>query len=298
MAEHSAAYRRLVKGLFRNKYPDEDAPEPYRRALEATARLFTIPENLELRADTIAGVPAEWIEPANARPDALLLYLHGGGYYMGGIESYRHYVTRFAQITALRTVHIDYRLAPEHPFPAAIEDATAVFNALAKNTLPADRIVIAGDSAGGGLTLTTLLALRDAGAALPKAAAAIAPWTDLTFSGASTETHRERDPVLGRMQTRSHPAWYAGETPRDHPLVSPLFADLAGLPPLLIHVGTEDILLDDATRFADRAKAHGTAADLEIWDGMIHVWHYYAEWIPEGRDAIRRIGEFFAGHLG
>jgi monoterpene epsilon-lactone hydrolase len=287
----------LVKGLFRNKYPDEDAPGPYRRALDETARLFTIPENLVLRPDTIAGVPAEWIGPSNARSDVLLLYLHGGGYYMGGIASYRHYVARVAQITGLRTVHIEYRLAPEHPFPAAIDDATAVFKALAKNTVPADRIVIAGDSAGGGLTLATLLAVRDAGHALPKAAAAIAPWTDLTFSGASIETHRHRDPVLGRMQTRSHAGWYAGDTPRDHPLVSPLFADLTGLPPLLIQIGTEDILFDDAIRLADRAKQQRADLELEIWDGMVHVWHYYAEWIPEGRDAIRRIGEFFSQHL-
>lgn len=297
MPKHSAAYQRLVKGLFRNNYPAVDAPGPYRQALRDTARLFTIPKDVAIRPDTIAGVSAEWIEPVNARDDALLLYLHGGGYYMGSIETYRHYVARFAQIAGLRTVHIDYRLAPEHPFPAAIEDTTAVFNALNTHAIPGNRIVIAGDSAGGGLTLATLLALRDAGDALPRAAAVIAPWTDLTNSGGSLETHRDRDPVLGRMQTKSHAAWYAGDTPLDHPLVSPLFADHAGLPPTLIHIGTEDILLDDATRFADRAKAQGAPVDIEIWDGMVHVWHYYAEWIPEGRDAIRRIGEFFAGHL-
>lgn len=298
MHKHSPAYQRLVKGLFRNRYPEEDAPGAYRRALENTARLFTVPKDIALRADTIAGVPAEWIEPLNARGDAVLLYLHGGGYYMGGIETYRHYVARFAQITGLRTVHIDYRLAPEHPFPAAVNDAAAVFRALHDGAMKADRIVIAGDSAGGGLTLATLLALRDARHPLPAAAAVIAPWTDLTNSGASAEARRDRDPVLGRMRTRSHAAWYAGDAPRDHPLVSPLFADLAGLPPLLIHIGTEDILFDDAVRFADRAKAQGAPADLEIWDGMVHVWHYYAEWIPEGRDAIRRIGVFFDGHLG
>lgn len=298
MPKHSAAYHRLVKGLFRNNYPAEDAPEPYRRALVDTARLFTIPKDVVLRSDMIAGVPAEWIEPANARDDAVLLYLHGGGYYMGSIETYRHYVARFAQIAGLRTVHIDYRLAPEHPFPAAIEDATAVFNAIGTTVIPANRIVIAGDSAGGGLTLATLLALRDAGNPVPCAAAMIAPWTDLTNSGDSIETHRDRDPVLGRMQTKSHAAWYAGNAPLDHPHVSPLFGDYADLPPMLIHVGTEDILLDDATRLADRAKSQGAAMDIEIWEGMVHVWHYYAEWIPEGRDAIRRIGEFFAGHLG
>lgn len=297
MQKHSAAYQRLVKGLFRNKYPSVDAPEPYRKALLDTARLFTIPKDVTLRADTIAGVPAEWIEPANARSDALLLYLHGGGYYMGSIETYRHYVTRVAQITGLRTVHIEYRLAPEHPFPAAVDDATAVFRALQDRVPRSERIVIAGDSAGGGLTLATLLALRDAQGPMPLAAAAIAPWTDLTNSGASYQTHRERDPVLGQMQTRSHAKWYAGNTPLTHPLVSPLFGELSGLPPILIQVGTEDILYDDAIRFAERAKEQHASVDLEIWEGMVHVWHYYAEWIPEGRDAVRRIGEFFTGYL-
>jgi acetyl esterase/lipase len=256
-----------------------------------------VPEDVAYRSDTIAGVPAEWVEPATIRDDALLLYLHGGGYYMGGIDTYRHFVTRFAQIAGMRTVHVDYRLAPEHPYPAAVEDATAVFRELAGRVLPAHRIVVAGDSAGGGLTLATLIALRDANHPLPCAAAVISPWTDLTSSGATFEANQPKDPIIEAARSRLVAGWYAGKTPLDHSGVSPLFADLSGLPPLLIHVGTEEVLLDNSTRFAERAKAHGVPVDIEVWEGMVHVWHYYAEWIPEAREALRGIAQFFAAHL-
>lgn len=297
MATQSAEYRRLVKGLFRFKYPAGGGPGPYREALEKTANLFTVPQDVICRADTIAGVPAEWVEPPNARGDALLLYLHGGGYYMGGISSYRHFVTRFAQIAGMRALHLDYRLAPEYPFPAAIEDTTAVFRVLTESVIPADRIVIAGDSGGGGLTLAALLALRDAGHALPRAAAVISPWTDLTCSGESMRTMQAKDPVIDAARSSDVAGWYAGETPREHPLVSPLFADLRGLPPLLVHVGTDEVLLDDSTRFAERAKAQGAPVNIEVWEDMIHVWHYYAEWIPEAREALAGIARFFAAQL-
>jgi acetyl esterase/lipase len=297
MRTQSADYRRLVKGLFRFRPPDSDEPGPYRESLEETARLFTVPKEVVCRRDMIAGVPVEWVEPPNARGDALLLYLHGGGYYMGGIATYRHFVARFAQIAGMRALHVDYRLAPEHPYPAAVEDATAVFRALTEFTTPASRIVIAGDSAGGGLTLATLLALRDARHALPRAAAVVSPWTDLTSSGASFTANQAKDPIIGGARTRLVAGWYAGKTPRDHELVSPLFANLAGLPPLLIHVGTEEVLLDDSTRFAERAQGHGVPVTVEVWEGMVHVWHYYAEWIPEGREALGRIAEFFSAHL-
>ncbi len=297
MAAHSREYLRLVKGLFRHPYPQSDEAGPYRAVLDQTARLFTVPRDVVVRADTIAGVPVEWIDPPRVRPDALLVYVHGGGYYMGGIDTYRHYVARFAQIAGMRALHLDYRLAPEHPYPAAIEDTAAVFRALHKNTLPADRIVMAGDSAGGGLTLATLIALRDEGHPLPKAAAVISPWTDLTGTAASIEANRGKDPVLGHARTLLSAKWYAGDAALTHPRVSPLYADLAGLPPVLVQVGSEEILLDDSTRFAERAVAQGAPVELEVWDGMVHVWHYYAEWIAEGRAGIARIGEFFARHL-
>jgi len=298
MTAHSREYVRLVRGLFRRRYPLSDTVGPYRAVLEQTAKLFTLPPEVAARREVIAGVPVEWIEPPHARPDALLVYVHGGGYYMGGIETYRHYVMRFAQITGLRTVHLDYRLAPEHPYPAAIEDTTALIRALHAKQLTADRMVIAGDSAGGGLTLATLVALRDEGHPLPKAAAVISPWTDLRGEAASIEANRAKDPVLGHARTRISSAWYSGGAPLTHPRVSPLLADFAHFPPLLVQVGTEEILLDDSTQLAERMKSQGAPVEIEIWEGMIHVWHYYAEWIPEGHAGIQRIGEFFALHLG
>jgi len=295
---HSREYERLVKGLFRHPYPQSDEPGPYRAVMAKTAKLFTRPDDIAFRTDTIAGIPVEWIDPPGARPDALLVYLHGGGYYMGGIETYRHYVARFAQIAGLRAVHLEYRLAPEHPYPAAIEDTTAVVRALHRNFTMADRIVIAGDSAGGGLTLATLIALRDEGHPLPKAAAVISPWTDLTSTAPSIEANRTRDPVLGNARTKISSAWYARGMPLTHPRVSPLFADFTKFPPLLVQVGTEEILFDDSVQLAERAKAQGAPVELEVWEGMVHVWHYYAEWIPEGREGILRIADFFTKHLG
>src|SRR5690349_3487753 len=148
MTTYSKDYQRLVRGLFRYAYPFNATPEIYRSELKKTASLFTLPKNVATRADSIDGVPVEWIDPENARDDALLIYIHGGGYYMGSIDTYRHYVTRFAQLTGLRAIHLDYRLAPEHPFPAGLEDATTVARAMLKK-FGADRVVIAGDSAGG-----------------------------------------------------------------------------------------------------------------------------------------------------
>jgi acetyl esterase/lipase len=277
--------------------PQSNEPGPYREALELTAELFTVPGDVECAPETIGGVPAEWCTPPGARDDALLLYLHGGAYCMGSITSYRHYVASFARIAGLRTVHIDYRLAPEHPFPAAVEDATAVFRALAANAMLPERIVIAGDSAGGGLALSTLIALRDAGDVLPRAAAVISPWTDLTCSGASWTENQAKDPVIDGTHAIDNARWYLPHGPLDDGRASPLFADLRGLPPLLVHVGTEEVMIDDSTKFVERARSHGVDAEIEVCEGMVHVWHYYAQWIPEAREAIARIGKFFERRL-
>lgn len=294
----SAAYQRLLRGLHRYTPPEvDDHPGPLREALEQTAQLFSIPEDVAFGRDELAGVPVEWVEPPGASGDALLLYVHGGGYHMGGIETYRHFVGRVAKTAGMRTVHVDYRLAPEHPFPAAVDDVDAVTQALAGEHVESERLVMAGDSAGGGLTLATLLRFRDRGSPLPAGAALISPWTDLTCSGASFRANRETDPIIHMQGTDTAVHWYTQGTPADTPLVSPLFADLAGLPPLLVQVGTAEVLLDDSTRLADRARQHGVDVHLDVWEDMVHVWHYYAEWIPEGRKALERIGEFLGSRL-
>lgn len=290
---HSKAYKRLLKGLERHRLPESDDPRPWREDLQRTARLFTLPDGVARERGVIDGVPVEWIVPDSATRDCILVYVHGGGYYMGSIDTYAHFVARLAKATGLRTVHMDYRLAPEHPFPMALNDSEAVvLNMLTEHAAEVP-VVLAGDSAGGGLALATLVALRDAGHPLPAAVALISPWIDLTLSGASFKSNQATDPIINATRTRKVVDWYTDGARPDHPLISPLFADLSGLPPLLILAGGEELLLDDSKRLADRARIQGVRTQLEVAEGMVHVWPYYAEWIPEGEEALERIAQYF-----
>jgi monoterpene epsilon-lactone hydrolase len=235
---------------------------------------------------------AEWIVAPNAEADRVILYLHGGGYVMGSINTHRAMIARISRAAQARVLALEYRLAPEHPFPAAVDDATAAYRWLLAQGYQPNKIVISGDSAGGGLTFATLVALRDSNIPLPAAAVPISPWTDLAATGASIKSRAEVDPMVGREGLHPMAQHYAGEADLKDPLVSPLYAELAGLPPLLIHVGDSEVLLDDSTRIAERALAAGVDVTLEVWPEMIHVWHVFAKILPEGQQAIDRIGEF------
>ena len=238
------------------------------------------------------GVPAEWVTAAGAGGDRVLLYLHGGGYQIGSPGTLRHMVARLSAVARARALSVDYRLAPEYPFPAAVDDAIAAYRwLLAEGAGPAT-IAVAGDSAGGGLALGTLVALRDAGEPMPAAAVLLSPWTDLALTGESLRTRAAVEVMLkpgGMHQTAA--LYLAGEDPR-HPYASPLYADLRGLPPLLIHVGDAEIVLDDSTRVATRAREAGVEVTLEVWDEMPHVFHAFAGLLPESDQAIERIGEW------
>lgn len=236
------------------------------------------------------GVPAEWVVAAGARSRRVVLYLHGGAYQIGSPATLRYMIALLSGAAGARVLSVDYRLAPEDPFPAAVEDAIAAYRWLiAGGTEPAV-IALAGDSAGGGLALGTLVALRDAGDQLPGAAVALSPWTDLALTGESLRTRAAVDVMIkadGMSETAK--AYLAGQDPR-HPYASPLYADLRGLPPMLIHVGDAEVLLDDSTRLAARARSHGVDVTLEVWDEMPHVWHAFAGLLPEADQAIQRIG--------
>ena len=202
-----------------------------------------------------------------------------------------------AAASRTRAFALDYRRAPENPFPAAVDDAVAGYRGLLDSGIDAGSIVLGGDSAGGGLTVAALVAVRDAGLALPAAGVCISPWTDLTNGADSYRTHADRDPLVFQEDIdRWGAAYLAGADPRT-PLASPLHADLSGLPPLLIQVGSEEVLLDDSRKLAARCEAAGVEAELEVWDEMIHVWHWFGEYLDEADSAVRRIADFVGARL-
>jgi epsilon-lactone hydrolase len=251
-----------------------------------------VPADVICEKVVAGGVNAEWIAAPGAPADRVILYLHGGGYVIGSINTHRAMISRIARASNARALAIDYRLAPEHPFPAAVEDAIAAYKWLLAQGYKPGRIVIAGDSAGGGLTIAALLAIRDAGLPMPACAVPISPWTDLEGTGESVRTRAARD-VMVTQENLAHSAkqYYGTHDPKD-PLVSPVHANFRGLPPMLIHVGDAEILLDDATRVAKSAKLAGVDVELEVWDDMPHVWHVFAKILPEGQQAIDKIGKF------
>jgi phosphinothricin tripeptide acetyl hydrolase len=263
-----------------------------RAQYERAEKAFPTPRDLTVEHVMAPTVAAEWLAPPGARPDAAVLYLHGGGYVIGSPRSHRHLAAAIGRAAGTRVLLPDYRLAPEHPFPAAVEDAVAAYRWLLDRKLSPARIVIAGDSAGGGLTVATLLALRDAGAPLPAAGVCISPWVDLSCGGGSYETRADVDPIVKRAGVDQMAAAYLAGKDARTPLASPLFADLRGLPALLVQVGDDEVLLDDSVQLAERARVAGGDVTLDVWDKMVHVWHWFFPMLDEGQVAIDRIGEF------
>jgi monoterpene epsilon-lactone hydrolase len=262
------------------------------------AKGHALPDDIDHQPVDAGGVSAEWICAPASRGDCAMLYLHGGCYGSGSIETHRDLMTRLAIAASMRVLGLNYRLAPEHPFPSAVEDAAAAYRCLLDTGIEPARIAIAGDSAGGGLALATTIASRDTGLPLPGAIVCLSPWIDLALTGASMVTKAGDDPIVSREMLRGWAKLYLGDNGARTPLASPLYADLHGLPPLLIQVGSAEVLLDDATRLAERASNPGVETTLELWPEMIHVWHTFAAILPEGRQAIARIGEFVRTHLG
>ena len=269
----------------------EGPVEAQRARQEKQIRYIRLPADVQCEPSNADGVPVEWIAAPGA-DSVVMMYLHGGAYTLGSINTARELTARLARVTNTRALAVDYRLAPEHPYPAAIEDALTVYRWLLKEVAPS-RIIIAGDSAGGGLALATLVALRDAGEALPAGAVFLSPWTDLALTGDSIQGKAATDPILDPESLAMYAGYYAGNHELTSPLLSPLYADLQGLPPLLIQVGTEEILLDDAVRCADKARAAGVDVTLEVWDEMFHIFQMLP-FFPETKKAIEHIAAFVA----
>ena len=294
----SEALAALIAAKRADPYSPDKTIEALRRESEVSGRGIPLPPGTRLEPVSAGGVPSEWISPASMVGDSVFLFIFGGGYYRGSVASTRAPAAHVALACRARCLSIGYRLAPEHPFPAALSDALAAYRWLLVEGACANQIVVGGISAGGGLTLALLLALRDAGEPLPCATVPMSPWTDLTQSGASYRTKADADPSISKAYLDRMAAYYlAGADPKS-PLASPLHGDLQGLPPCLIQVGSAETMLDDSVAFAAKAEAAGVEVHMEIWEDMIHGWHQSPHVLPEAREAIDRIGEFFRQRVG
>lgn len=267
-----------------------------RAANDAMLSHFKFPSDVLYEPTAIEGLPAAWVSQSYVSTQQVILYLHGGAYVLGSLIMYRPMLATYAQASGARLLMIEYRLAPEHPFPAAVDDARMAYRWLLTQGIRPEQIVVMGDSAGGGLTVALLLALRDEQTPLPAAAVCLSPWFDLACTGESMRTRARADVILTPQMLKKAADAYLGTTDPRTPLASPLYADLHGLPPMLLQVGTEDILLDDARRLALRAREAGISIELEVWPNMIHAWQTLERRLPEARQAIAHIARFTRTH--
>lgn len=297
------SYQSVVLGLVlrfvRKTLFSQTEPEKLRAIVaRSVRRLPPAPADVAIREHNIRGTDAYWFEPRNARPHKVILYLHGGGYiFCSARDTHRDLIVRLAKAAECKVLAIDYRLAPEHPFPAALDDAVSAYRWLAEIGYAPRNIAVAGDSAGGGLSFSLMLRLRELGIELPAALVAISPWTDLAITGASIVENARRDPLIPAEGLAQGAAYYVGTDDPKNPLISPLYGDVAHLPPALIQVGSEEVLLDDARRMAAKLKQAGVPIVMEEWHKMPHVWHSFATFLPEARAAIDHIGLFLRGHM-
>lgn len=269
-----------------------------RAGYDAIGDQFPCAADVSRDQTTVDGIAVEWTWTPGAARDAVLLYLHGGGYVIGSIASHRHLVSELGRAAGVQTLAIDYRLAPEAVFPAAVDDALTAYRWLLAQGYAANRIAVAGDSAGGGLAVALLVAIKTAGLAQPACAVPISPWVDLAVCSASMTSKAAADPMVQRAGLIEMAALYLGDAAAASPLASPIHADLAGVAPMLIQVGSEEVLFDDAVRLAAVAGAAQVAVRLEIAPEMIHVWHFFHPMLAPARAAIATAGGFIAGHLG
>jgi epsilon-lactone hydrolase len=272
--------------------------EERRQRLDEVGSVWPAATDVKLEPVDLSGVPGEWSSMAGSDASRVLMFFHGGGYCSGSIRSHRRLVTEAGRSAGIRTLAVGYRLAPEHPFPAAMEDALAAWRFLRQHGIAARHIAVGGDSAGGGLAVVLNSCLRDADEELPGCVWLVSPWTDLTMSGSTLITKDNVDPIihkgyLGELAD----AYVPPGMDRKDPRVSPLFADLRDLPPMLVQVGSAETLLDDATRFTAAAGAADVSVTLEIWPHMIHAWPMWNAGLEPGRSALAHAGAFMRAHL-
>lgn len=267
--------------------------EKSRKDLEGQVFLFKTPRRVKVEPVSIDGMPAEWLLPKGCHIDRVIVYLHGGSYNAGSLRTHRGLAARIGINSNSSVLVLDYRLAPENPFPAAIEDVVSVYRWLLEvQGFHSRNIIISGDSSGGGLALASLLKFKEEDLSLPAAAICLSPWIDLAITGESIKTLAKEEIMNTERELKESAEIYAKGQSVKHHLISPLYADLSGLPPLLIQTGTKEILLDDSTRFTQKAVEQGVTVDLDLWDGMFHVFQIFGNLMPESKKALKKIGEF------
>ena len=293
MSSIRAKIMRSTSSSFLKRFNIREADLPkIRRRISRISSVQVPAFGVRVEADRINGLDVEWLTPKDHVEGKLLLYLHGGGYVVGGCDMHRQMVSHIARAGHIRALLPEYRLAPEHKFPAAIDDAVAIYRSLLDMGIHPEDIIFAGDSAGGGLAVATLLSLRDAGERLPAAAVLLSPFLDVTGSGASMRTRAVQDPWFKAEDLPIVAAHYCEPHQQRFPLVSPVFADVEGLPPMLIQVGDDEILLSDSERLADACVAAGIEVELQVWPEMWHVFQMFAAKMPESRAAIKKMGAY------
>lgn len=300
MISSRAKVVRWITGRYMQKLDVANVPvERARNHLEVAAKTMLMRAvGVKVEQTQLAGIDVDWLRPKNADESKVLLYLHGGAYLLGSRRTHRQLASHMAREAGVVAMLPEYRLAPEHPFPAAIDDAVAVYRGLLESGIEPQNIIISGDSAGGGLSVATLLALRHAGDPLPAATVLLSPFLDVTGSGESAKTRADRDPWFDVNDLEVVARYYCPDESRwRDPLVSPVFANVAGLPPTLIHVGDDEILLSDSTRLAEKLQAAGVEVELEIWPDMWHVFQLFVGKMPESRRAIEKIGAYIRERL-
>lgn len=282
------------KFIIRKMYKEKRMTIAEIRTQDVNAAKFAgrFPKDVEIEHINIDGIAAAWIRPAGADKTKALLHIHGGGYVTGSIASYTRMCILMAQTLKVNVLLPAYRLAPEHPFPAAVDDVLKIYRWLLRQGYQSKDILISGDSAGGGLCVAAVIALRDQGDALPAAVICLSPWADLTLQGQSHVTRFKSEAMLNTETLREWALAYTNKENLGNPLVSPTFADFHDFPPLLIQVSGNEVLLDDAIALAEKAKSAGVDVSLKIWDGLWHVWQIVGDAIPESKMAFEEVGEF------
>ena len=272
--------------------------EAQRAKMEKYAKAAKLPDDVTRKPAKGCPVPAEWVTPPEVNDDQVILSLHGGAYFLNYGNPHRNFVARIGRSAKMRVLIPDFRLSPEHPFPAALQDVTVAYQWLLKKGYSQMDIAIVGESSGGGLALATLLKIRDADISFPSTVVCICPWADLTGSGTSMKIKKRVDFINNPEHMKTTAKLYAGDYDIKNPYISPLFADLKGFPPLLIQAAARDVLLDDATRLAEQARKANVDVTLEVWDGMIHIFQLGVGFVPEARKAVENIAAFLRRYVG